>query len=77
MRPATLLAQAAARFDATVRIGRPDGPSADVASMLEVMSLAIGQGEPVRVETEGPDAESALAAVVALFESDFPVEADG
>ncbi|MEM7810797.1 MAG: HPr family phosphocarrier protein [Planctomycetota bacterium] len=72
MRPLTIIATTAADFVSAVRIGRPGGPSADVTSMLEMLALAIGPGEEVRIEATGRDADAAAAAVLELFDRGFP-----
>jgi len=69
-RPAALLVQAAARQASAVRIGRPGQPPVDAKSILAVLSLAIAGGEEVRVETEGPAADAALAELIALLQVD-------
>jgi phosphocarrier protein HPr len=70
-RPATLIAQRAAGLGAQVRIGRDGKPPVDARSALLLMTLGASQGDEVLVEAEGPDAESALAEIVALVESDL------
>lgn len=63
-RPAALLAQKAAEYDATVTV---DG--ADATSLLELMSLGTEQGAVVTVRTSGPQAREALDGVVGAIES--------
>jgi phosphocarrier protein HPr len=70
-RPATLIAQRAATLDAQVRIGREGKAPVDARSALLLMTLGASQGDEVLVEAEGPDAEGALAEIVALVQSDL------
>ncbi|MDO4259604.1 MAG: dihydroxyacetone kinase phosphoryl donor subunit DhaM [Actinomycetaceae bacterium] len=63
-RPAAELAQLAASFDAEVTVN-----GADAASILEVMTLGLSQGDRVTVTATGPQAAEAVAAVVARIET--------
>jgi phosphocarrier protein HPr len=47
------------------------GREVNAQSIMGVMMLAAGLGSPVTVRADGPDEESALAAVVQLFERKF------
>lgn len=47
------------------------GREVNAQSIMGVMMLAAGLGSPLTVRVDGPDEESALAAVVALFERKF------
>ncbi|KRE84801.1 phosphocarrier protein HPr [Rhodanobacter sp. Soil772] len=47
------------------------GREVNAQSIMGVMMLAAGLGSPLTVRADGPDEESALAAVVALFERKF------
>lgn len=69
-RPAALFVQTAARQAGTVRIGRPGQDPVDAKSILAVLSLAVGHGEQVRVETDGPAADRALEELLALLRAD-------
>ena len=70
-RPAALIAQAAARVAAAIRIGRDGRDPVDARSPLLLMALGAGQGDEVLVEAEGEHAAEALAEIVALVESDL------
>ena len=62
-RPAALFCQAAARFEADVRVEK-DGASANAKSLLSVLQLDVRRGDPVTLIAEGPDAEEAVRALV-------------
>jgi phosphocarrier protein HPr len=47
------------------------GREVNAQSIMGVMMLAAGIGTPLIVRAEGPDEESALNAVVALFDRKF------
>ena len=47
------------------------GREVNAQSIMGVMMLAAGLGSPLTVRVDGPDEESALTAVVALFERKF------
>ena len=47
------------------------GREVNAQSIMGVMMLAAGLGSPLTVRVDGPDEDSALAAVVQLFERKF------
>ena len=47
------------------------GREVNAQSIMGVMMLAAGLGTPLTVRADGPDEETALAAVAALFERKF------
>jgi len=63
----------AASFDAEVRVGK-DGQTVDARSIMGLMMLAAGIGCDVNIEAEGPEAEAAMDALVALVEGRFHEE---
>ena len=63
----------AASFDAEVRVGK-DGQMVDARSIMGLMMLAAGIGCDVDIEAEGPEAEAAMDALVALVEGRFHEE---
>ncbi|MCE2513211.1 MAG: HPr family phosphocarrier protein, partial [Acidimicrobiia bacterium] len=56
-------------FDAGVRIEVGD-KTANAASIMSLLALGAGPGNTARVVSEGPDAEAALDAVVAILTAD-------
>ncbi len=73
-RASAKLVKAVQPFDAEVRVGR-DGQSVDARSIMGLLMLGAGQGSTLELTAEGPDAEAALDAVVALVEARFDEEA--
>lgn len=65
-RPAAVLARMIAGYDARVLVDGVDG-----ASVLELMKLGAQQGRELRVSAEGPQADEAVAAVVAAVAEGF------
>lgn len=65
-RPAGTLALAAGRFSATVSLTVGDR-RADAKSVLAVMGLGATSGQHVTASAEGPDAEAAVAAIIAIL----------
>ena len=63
----------AGSFDAEVRVGK-DGQMVDARSIMGLMMLAAGIGCDVDIEAEGPEAEAAMDALVALVEGRFHEE---
>lgn len=79
-RPAALLAQAAQRFAAQVTlvlVSAPEGTGAEVGTradakqVLDLMFLGLATGSTVEIEAQGPDAETAVAAVGDLIQGGF------
>ena len=69
-RPSAQLTQVASRLHSDVYISR-DGRRVNAKSIMGVMMLAAGYGSTVSVEAQGPDEESAVAAIGALIDSRF------
>jgi phosphocarrier protein HPr len=65
-RPAGALAVAAARFAAAVSV-TAGAKTADAKSVLGVMGLGATSGQEVTVAADGPDAEDAVAALIAIL----------
>ncbi len=65
-RPAGALAVAAGRFAAAVSV-TAGGHTADAKSVLGVMGLGATSGEHVTVAAAGPDAQEAVAALIAIL----------
>ena len=69
-RAAAKLTQLASRFAAEVWLSRGDR-RVNAKSIMGVMMLAAGKGSRIIVETEGADADAALAAILALITDKF------
>jgi phosphotransferase system HPr (HPr) family protein len=65
-RPAGALAVAAAQFSSAVSL-TVGASSADAKSVLGVMGLGATCGQHVTVTAEGPDAQEAVAAIIAIL----------
>ena len=61
-RPATLLVQAASKFNSDITLAFND-KSVNLKSIMGVMSLGVGQGADVTITAEGADEADAIAAV--------------
>jgi phosphocarrier protein len=57
-------------FDAEIRVAK-DGAEVDARSIMGLMMLAAGPGCCIDITAEGPQAEVALAALVALVAARF------
>ena len=73
VRPAALLVKVAQRFAADVEIAY-NGNKANAKSIMSVMVLGAEHGAPVVVTAAGRDAAEALAAIEALFSTNFQEE---
>jgi phosphocarrier protein HPr len=69
-RASAKLTELASRYQAEVWLTRNDR-RVNAKSIMGVMMLAAGKGATVTIETEGSDAEAALAAVQALIADKF------
>ena len=68
-RPAALFVKTARGFaNTTIQISK-DGLTHDAKSILGVLTLAISQGSSVTIQTEGDEADAALATLVEAIES--------
>src|SRR3979411_3466016 len=66
-RPSVKLTQCAKGFAASIEIAlAPDGPWTDAKSPVKVMRVKAPQGAMLYFRVAGPDAEAALAAMLAL-----------
>ena len=61
-RPATLLVQAASRFNSDINI-EYKGKSVNLKSIMGVMSLGVGQGADVTIAIDGEDEVEAMEAI--------------
>ena len=74
-RPADLLVKAAQRYSAQIEFVR-DSERVDGKSIWSVLTLAAAEGTVLWIEAQGDDAEAAVAALKALFDSNFSEEHD-
>jgi len=70
-RPASLFVQAVGATGHQVTITKPSGDSADAASILSVLALAVGNGETLVVSVEGDNAEGVADELASMLESDL------
>ncbi|WP_019242499.1 MULTISPECIES: phosphocarrier protein HPr [Bacillus] len=61
-RPATLLVQAAGKFDSEINL-EFNGKKVNLKSIMGVMSLGIGQGAEITITAEGSDEQEAINAL--------------
>ena len=65
-RASAKLTQLAARYQSEVQMSR-NGRKVNAKSIMDVMMLAAGKGSKVVIETEGPDENDAMEAIVSLI----------
>ena len=70
-RPATLLVQAAARFEADIFLSKGDISRINGKSIMGVMMLAAEHGAEVLIEAEGADEAEAADTIARLLGSSF------
>ncbi|MDD5296207.1 MAG: HPr family phosphocarrier protein [Rhodocyclaceae bacterium] len=69
-RASAKLTQMATSFQSEVWMER-NGRRINAKSIMGVMMLAAGKGSTVMIETDGPDADAALAAILQLIADKF------
>lgn len=72
-RPARLLVQTAARFDAQILL-QVGEKAANAKSILAVLKLGASQGAEIQVRAEGTDADAAIDAISSLVARNFDEE---
>ena len=72
-RASAKIVEASARFQSEIQIIK-DGQAVNGRSIMGLMMLAASIGSTVMVTAEGPDAEEALKAILALIEAKFGEE---
>jgi phosphotransferase system HPr (HPr) family protein len=72
-RPASLFVQTAAKFSSRVKVKNltTNGNFVDAKSIIMVLTLGVMKDHEVVIQTEGEDADAALAALRSLIDSDF------
>ena len=72
-RASAKIVEASARFQSEIHIIK-DGNAVNGRSIMGLMMLAASIGSTVMVTAEGPDAQEALTAMLALIEAKFGEE---
>lgn len=65
------VAELALSYEGTRIVVRREGEEADARSLMDLMMLGAGQGAEIEVETAGPQAEAAMAAIEELIAAKF------
>ncbi|OYQ66993.1 MULTISPECIES: phosphocarrier protein HPr [Aerococcus] len=68
-RPATLLVQAASKFNSDINL-EYKGKSVNLKSIMGVMSLGVGQGSDVVITAEGDDEAEAIASIAETMKNE-------
>jgi phosphocarrier protein HPr len=72
-RASAKVVEAAARFQSQITVSK-DGQNVDARSIMGLMMLGAPLGSQVEIIVEGPDAEEAMTAILALVEAKFGEE---
>ena len=72
-RASAKIVEAAARFQSEITIVK-DGNRVNARSIMGLMMLAASLGSEIGVEAQGPDADEAMKAMMALIEAKFGEE---
>jgi phosphotransferase system HPr (HPr) family protein len=77
-RPATLLVQAAGRFDSRITVANLDRDSqpVDAKSILLLLTAGVSRGHRIRIAAEGGDAQAALEELIRLVDSGLGEEVE-
>ncbi|GAX05215.1 phosphocarrier protein HPr [Secundilactobacillus pentosiphilus] len=68
-RPATLLVQAASKFNSDINL-EYDGKSINLKSIMGVMSLGVGQNTDVTISADGDDETEAMEEVAKTMKAE-------
>ena len=69
-RASAKLVEAAARFKSQITVSK-DGTSVNARSIMGLMMMGAGVGSQIELCAEGPDAEQAMTAILALIAARF------
>jgi phosphocarrier protein HPr len=72
-RASAKVVEAAARFQSHITVSK-DGQSVDARSIMGLMMLAASLDSQIEITVEGPDADEAMTAILALIEAKFGEE---
>ncbi len=72
-RASAKIVEASARFQSEIHVIK-DGTAVNGRSIMGLMMLAASIGSTVMITTEGPDAQEAMTAMLALIEAKFGEE---
>ena len=71
-RPACILVRKVAEFESVIFFQGGENPDpVEGSSLMGILTLCAPKGTEIKITAEGKDAEEAVAALVALFESGF------
>ncbi len=68
-RPATLLVQAASKFESDIQLEYKE-KKVNLKSIMGVMALGVGQGAEIKIIAEGGDEQSALSSLEELMKKE-------
>jgi phosphocarrier protein HPr len=69
-RASAKLVEAASRFKSHITVTK-DGQSVEAVSIMGLMMLAASMGSEIEIVADGPDADEAMTAILALIEVKF------
>jgi len=72
-RPASLFVQTATKFDSDITVQKED-ETANGKSLMSLLVLSAPRGARLRIIAKGPDADSALKALIELIDRCFDEE---
>jgi phosphocarrier protein len=72
-RASAKLVEAAARFKSEITVAK-DGNEVSARSIMGLMMLGASLGSEIHIKAEGPDADLAISAILALVEAKFGEE---
>ena len=69
-RPAGILVKEAKKFSSKITVFKGD-KSCDMRKLLQLMGLAVKQGDTINVQVEGDDEDACAAAIEAFLKESF------
>ena len=73
-RPSAIIVKEARQYNAEIQVIGEDGQEADAKNSLELIGLAVTQGQTVTIKVSGENEEAVCNRMVELFETNYDFE---
>ena len=73
-RPSAIIVKEARQYNADIKVIGEDGHEADAKNSLELIGLAVTQGQTVTIQVSGENEEAICDRMVELFETNYDFE---
>ena len=73
-RPSAIIVKEARQYNADIKVIGEDGHEADAKNSLELIGLAVTQGQTVTIQVSGENEEAVCDRMVDMFETNYDFE---